>query len=200
LPRGKYKVFANIPFTITAAIIGKLTSGDNPPEDTYLILQKEAAYKFVGKPIGKTTQYSLLLKPWFEIKVIHKLRRTDFRPIPKVDSVLLRIKKREKPLVPVVQTQLYRDFVVYGFNQWKPTLREAMNKIFTDKQFSKLANNLGFSKSDKPTELDFGKWLGLFNYLAEHVQEDKQQIVHGAEKRLKKQQAGLRKIHRTGIR
>jgi len=36
LPLTAYKVFANIPFNITAAIVGKLNSGTSPPSDTYL--------------------------------------------------------------------------------------------------------------------------------------------------------------------
>lgn len=31
----KYKVFSSIPYNITAAILSKLTSAENPPEDIY---------------------------------------------------------------------------------------------------------------------------------------------------------------------
>jgi 16S rRNA A1518/A1519 N6-dimethyltransferase RsmA/KsgA/DIM1 with predicted DNA glycosylase/AP lyase activity len=43
LPRGHYKVFANIPFNITSAIVSRFTTAPVPPDDTYLIMQKEAA-------------------------------------------------------------------------------------------------------------------------------------------------------------
>ena len=48
LPLTSYKVFANIPFNITAAIVGKLTSGISPPSDAYLGMQREAADRFLG--------------------------------------------------------------------------------------------------------------------------------------------------------
>src|SRR5436309_11709430 len=35
LPRKPYKVFANIPFNITTAIVTKLTATDSPPEEAY---------------------------------------------------------------------------------------------------------------------------------------------------------------------
>lgn len=49
----KYKVFSNIPYNITAAILSKLTSSSNPPEDAYLIIQEEAARNMLEAPIIK---------------------------------------------------------------------------------------------------------------------------------------------------
>jgi 23S rRNA (adenine-N6)-dimethyltransferase len=121
LPREEeYKIFSNIPFNLTADIVTKITATFNPPKDAYLIIQEEAAKKFAGLPYGKERQYSLLLKPWFEFKILYHFRNTDFYPIPQVRVVLLQIKKREEPLIEEEQAKLYRDFIVYGFNQWKP--------------------------------------------------------------------------------
>jgi len=196
--QGKYKVFSNIPFNLTAEIIGKLTSALNPPEDCYLVVQKEAAEKFTGFP--KETQYALLLKPWFELRVIYYFQRTDFSPIPKVNVVLLRIKKRQEPLVKEKEASLYRDFIVYGFNQWKPNLKKSFKKVFTYPQWKRLARDLKFTLKARPTELDFNQWLGLFNYFLIGVPENKKQLVFGAEKRLKRQQSRLQKVHRTRIK
>ena len=191
----RYKVFSNIPFNITADIVRKLTCSPNPPEDCYLIIQKEAAQKYAGLP--KETQFSLLLKPWFELKVLHYFQKMDFSPVPSVDIVLLQIKKREESLVKKIYTQLYRDFIVYGFNQWKPTLEEAFKKIFTYVQFKKLSRNLGFDLRAKPSDLDLRQWLGLFSYFSENVEEDKKKLIYRAEFWLKQQQSHLQKIHRT---
>src|SRR3989344_6337013 len=43
LPHQPYKVFSNIPFSITGEIIRKLLLAPHPPSDSYLILQSEAA-------------------------------------------------------------------------------------------------------------------------------------------------------------
>ena len=50
LPRKPYKVFANIPFNITTAIVTRLTAEEYPPEDAYLAMRKAAAGMFVGRP------------------------------------------------------------------------------------------------------------------------------------------------------
>src|SRR5207237_2818480 len=70
LPRKPYKVFANIPFNITTAIVTRLTAAQYPPEDAYLAMQKEAAGMFVGRP--HESLRSLLLKPWFEVEIVHR--------------------------------------------------------------------------------------------------------------------------------
>lgn len=195
LPKQPYKVFSNIPFNITAPIIKKLTESENPPEDTYLFVQNESADKFCG--VGKETQASLLLKPWFDPSIVYRFKKNDFRPVPNVDIVLLRIGKRNQPLVALNDTQLYKDFVVYSFNQWKPTLKEALKNIFSDPQFTRLSNDLKFSSKSKPTELSFNQWFGLFNFFVKGTDLSKRAIVIGAESKLKAQQSKLDKIHRT---
>ncbi|NCN58459.1 rRNA (adenine-N6)-methyltransferase [Candidatus Roizmanbacteria bacterium CG22_combo_CG10-13_8_21_14_all_38_20] len=199
LTEQKYKVFSNIPFNITVAIVKKLTEAKNLPTDIFLFVQHDAAKKFLGAPNAKETQLSLLLMPIFELSITHQFKRNDFRPIPNVDIVLLRIKKREKPMVEQQNEKLYRDFIVYSFNTWKPTLKEGLKKIFTDHQFLRLAKDFDFSSSAKPTDLNFSQWLGLFNFFNKGVDIGKKSLIKGSEDKLKNQQANLAKIHRTRV-
>ena len=92
LPVTPYKVVANIPFNVTAAIVAKLTHAANPPEDASLVLQREAAERFMGQP--KQTLVSLQLQPWFNLSITYRFQRHDFVPVPQVDIVLLRFSKR----------------------------------------------------------------------------------------------------------
>ncbi|MCD6232910.1 23S ribosomal RNA methyltransferase Erm [bacterium] len=200
LPKKQYKIFSNIPFDLTADVVSKITSAKNSPEHAYLIVQKEAAKKFIGFPYSKKTQmYTLLLKPWFDIKVVYSFKKTDFKPMPQVDTVLIHIKKRKKPLIKRDQKKLYQDFIVYGFSQWKPTLKKALQKIFTYKQLKRLSKDLKFDLSAKPTELNFDQWIGLFNYFLIGVDENKKLMVYGSRSVLKKQQKMLQKVHRSQV-
>jgi len=198
LPSFEYKVFSNIPFNITADIIKKLINTENSPSDTYLILQKEAAKKFNGFPYtDKETLFSLLIKPWFKPEVIHNFRPNDFEPKPNIDTVLFRLEKRKKSLINNQEAQLYRDFITYVFNQWKPNAKESLKKIFTNKQLTKLAKNLDFNKSATVTQIKFDQWLGLFKYFLVGVEPAKKQFIIASTTRLEKQQKKLQKIHRT---
>ena len=156
----KYKLFANIPYNITAQILRKILDERSNLDEGYLILQKEAAKKFAGVP--RETLFSILAKPFFEFQILFQLRRTDFRPVPNVDSVLLSIKRRKHQLLEARDAALFRSFVKYGFGRWKPSLKLAYKQVFTYKQWKRLARDLQFSLNATPTELSFEQWLELY--------------------------------------
>lgn len=197
LPNNDFKIFSNIPFNITADIIRKITDANTPPVDSYLIVQKEAAAKFAGTPYGKETLFSLTHKPWFVFSVVHHFKQNDFYPIPKVNIVLLRIEKLKKPLINSDHTALYKDFLAYGFTSFKPTLKKGLSKIFGHVQFLRLADELKFTVSAKPTDLTSEQWLAMFNYFLIGVEPWRQKLVIGSLDNLNKQQAKLEKVHRT---
>ena len=114
LPQTPYKVFANIPFSITGAIVRKLLQDANPPKDCYLIMQAEAAAKFLVHPKANTLA-AILYYPFWDIKIIYRFARTDFSPIPAVDSVLVHFTPRSL----VANKSGYQDFIAYEFTHNK---------------------------------------------------------------------------------
>src|SRR5699024_10174219 len=126
----RYKVFSSIPYNITAAILSKLMYADNSPEDIYIILQKEAAEKYAGRPYSTESMRSLLLKPYFDFKIIRNLKRTDFIPVPNVDSVFLHIIKRENILISIDKEDLYYDFISYIFSNSGKDVKYRCKNIF----------------------------------------------------------------------
>lgn len=167
----QYKIFANIPYNVTADIVCKILWAPPVPSEAYLIMQKEAAQRFSGAP--KETQFSILAKPSYEIQIVRELRRTDFIPVPHVDSVLLHIRKRSPPLIREEDMSLYRRFVRFGFGSWKKNLKLAFKPIFTYEQWKRLSRDLRFPLDVRPTELTFEQWLGLFHCFQHRVSAEK---------------------------
>jgi 23S rRNA (adenine-N6)-dimethyltransferase len=158
-----YKVFANIPFMCTSSIIRKLFFCPNPPVDSYLVLQREAAERFAGT--YRECLLSLLLKPRFGFSIIYTFRPDDFFPVPGVEIVLLRIEKRRQALVYPQHKDRYREFISYGLRCGKRTIKIALKGLFSYTQFGRLSRDLDFPPKVTPTELSFRQWLGLFNFL-----------------------------------
>ena len=125
LPSSRYKVFASIPFAITTAIVSKLTTGVSPPEDAWLVMQREAAQRFLGQPVG--TLVSALMYPWFAAEVRHHFRRQDFVPQPGVDVDLLHLSRRSQPLIPAECEMNFRDLVSFAYTAWQPTVQAALS-------------------------------------------------------------------------
>jgi 16S rRNA A1518/A1519 N6-dimethyltransferase RsmA/KsgA/DIM1 with predicted DNA glycosylase/AP lyase activity len=135
---------------MTADIVRKLTEDGSPPDIAYLIMQDKAALRFMGKP--KDCQTSILLKPWFNITIATYINRYEFTPVPRITAVLVEFRKRDQPLIDPKLRQWFRDFVVYGYNQWQPTVIDAFKTIFSPKQKSILEKKLKI-KNLKPTDL-----------------------------------------------
>ncbi len=160
LPITGYKVFASIPFNITSAIVTKLTSGAWPPEDAYLVVQQEAAAKVLGEPCESLS--ALLLKPWFEPTLVHRFRPTDFVLAPRVEVVLLRLRKRGPPVIDPDDAELFRDVVVFAFTAWQPSVRAAMARILGRGGLKRIERGAGFDLERRPASVRFEEcWPSL---------------------------------------
>ncbi len=171
----EYKILANIPYNITADIVRKILYIPPVPSEAYLIVQREAAEKFSGNP--RETQFSILAKPLFDIQILRDLRRTDFEPVPAVDSALLWIKQRPSALVRKDDAFLYRRFVCYGFGTWKHNLKSTFKPIFTYEQWKHLSKDLHFPPDTIPSQLTFEQWLGLFECFKQRIPRNKQVFI-----------------------
>jgi 23S rRNA (adenine-N6)-dimethyltransferase len=192
LPATSYKVFGNIPFDITTAIVTKLTSASNPPEEAYLAVQKEAADRFMGQPRGSL--YAARLWPWFETALLHHFRREDFTPRPGVDVVLIRIAKRGPPLIAPHEAQLYRDFITYVFTVRQPSVGATLDHLAGRQSSSRHLRAAGLDWHTPPGSVRFEQWLALFHHFIESARARALARVAGADQRLHRQQHHLRGV------
>ena len=164
LPDVPYKVLGNIPFNRTAAIVRRLVQIDSPPQDAWLVVQREAAERFAGRPCSRETLSSLLLKPWWQIEIARRLRRTDFDPPPSVDAVVLWLARRTRPLVARSQAADYRRFIRSCFGRDGRSIRRCLRSDFTRTQIHRLGRDLQFDPSGPPRDFTFDHWLALFRF------------------------------------
>lgn len=188
LPSSRYKVFANIPFAITTAIVSKLTTGVSPPEDAWLVMQREAAQRFLGEPGG--TLVSALLHPWFAGQIRHRFRRSDFVPQPGVEVVLLNLTRRAQPLVPDEREEAFRDLVTFIYTAWQPTVRAALAMALRASACTRLERAAGIDLRRPPSALASDEWVALA--MAVHdIAPELPVAMRGASTRLEQQQANL---------
>ncbi len=159
LPANNYKIFANIPFSITAEILNKILLSDNLPQSMFLIMQYETAEKFVGSKFE--SQSSILFKPFFEIEILGDIDRTSFTLKPQVKIVFVKFTKRETPFIKDADKLNFYNFVIYGFNQWQPTVLDAYKKVLTYTQLMTIKKTLKIGDVP-PSQLSFDKWLLFF--------------------------------------
>lgn len=190
-----YKIFSNIPFNYTADIIRKLSDQKRLSEDIYLFAQKQVALKYLGEPAESIK--SLFIKTHFAPFITHHFKRNDFKPSPRVEVVLFRLRRLDKFLIDEKDLFEWKNFVVYGFSQFKSTLKESFGKVFTDTQFRRLAKDLKFNLQAKPTQLSIVQWMSLYNFFRDNIEAQKKNLIRDSYVQLLKQQNSLQKIHRT---
>lgn len=200
LPATPYRVFANIPFGITAAIVGKLTSGIAPPVSAHLVVQQEAADRFMGAPT--VTMQAATIFPWFTLAIEHRFQRRDFTPIPQVDCVLLRIDLRPEPLIPPDDRHRhhFEAMVAALFSAWKPSVEAALTPAVGPEVTKALRRSLGsqgISLANRPSRFPLAGWVALYRDLAKTPNAPWWQAFHDAAARLRSRQETLEKRTRT---
>ena len=196
-PSCRYKVFSNIPFEVTTSTINRLIRAKNPPDDAYLVVQREAATRFLGVP--RCTLVAALLFPWFEATLVHAFERRDFVPAPRVEVVMLRLRKRGPPLVESERSQVYRDFVVAVFTARTDSTGETLRLLLGKQLGSRLAQRL-WSIQATPSQTRPSDWVELFAATLRIAGDQLQWRVAHAERRLHEQHRRLQKVHRTRVR
>jgi 23S rRNA (adenine-N6)-dimethyltransferase len=157
-------------------------------------MQREAAERFLGQP--RETLAAVLLKPWFEPVIVHHFRASDFVPRPGVEVVLLRLRRREAPLVTAEESAFFGDLVTYVYTAWQPTVREALTRIVSRRTVAAIERAAGVALDQTPRALPFSAWLRLTAAVRDRSGEEIA-AVRGARERLERQQAGWEKVHRT---
>lgn len=158
---GRYKVFANIPFNLSADIVRKLLLAPEPPVSCYLFLEKNTAYRFMGMPQADESLTSLMIKLNFDMKLIHQFQPYDFEPMPKADVVLLRFLKKVDVL-PKDQQMSFQGFMERIFLSRKHELKGALLTVFTFRQVQRIKKDLGLNIRIKPSRLAFADWYKIY--------------------------------------
>lgn len=196
-PNEPFIIVSNIPFNITANIVRKITDEQSKLHTAYLIMQKDAAIKFLGAPHAHSPLLSHLLNINFEIKRLMDIDKSNYSPRPKFDTAFVSIKKREEPVFDRQTSEQFKDFLVYVFERRKSRIKEALKSVMSHLQVKIILNNMNISEDKEIKKILFIDWVGVFEAFASHAPEKSKLKIYGSYKRLLAEQSQLQKINRT---
>ena len=151
----------NLPYYITTAIINKIVSESNPYEITIMI-QREVAQRFMAKPCNKEYgSISVFLQYNFNIVKVCDVSKNCFEPVPKVDSMVIKLIKRDKEKVN--EEVLYK-IIKDSFQMKRKNLRNNL-KNYDLNSLEKLLNDIGKNLTNRAEELSVNDFI----YLASHI-------------------------------
>ena len=125
------KVVANLPYYITTPILMHLIESKIPFAEFVVMMQKEVADRIAASP--KTKAYgslSIAVQYYMEASVAFIVPRTVFIPAPNVDSAILKMVRREAPLVEVEDEEWFFKTMHSSFVHRRKTLMNNLQAAF----------------------------------------------------------------------
>lgn len=130
-PNLPIKVVANLPYYITTPILMHLIESKIPFSEFVVMMQKEVADRIAASP--KTKAYgslSIAVQYYMEASVSFIVPRTVFIPAPNVDSAILKMVRREAPLVEVEDEEWFFKTMHSSFVHRRKTLMNNLQAAF----------------------------------------------------------------------
>ncbi len=130
------KVVANIPYSISEPLFKKLLKIDF---DTAILLIGKKFYDL----FSSNSKLSIISRIFFDIKKIKDVPRECFNPRPRVDSVLIKLKKRKSKITKI--EQIIKEFILQNDKKVKNALKFAIKRveILTKNQAEDIMYKLG---------------------------------------------------------
>lgn len=124
LPQKPFRVVANLPFDRTTDLLHLLLDDPRTPLlRADLIVEWGVALKR-GLPWPSTLN-DIIWGSFYETSVARRLPRAAFEPPPAVDTGVLVVRRRAKPLIPPERVSSYRRFAAGGFRRGLRTVAPA---------------------------------------------------------------------------
>ena len=129
------KLVANLPYYVTTPIIVKLLKDGYNFKSLTIMIQKEVAERMAAEPGNKDYgALSLLVQYYCDTEIVRKVPPACFIPRPKVDSIVIRLEKLDKPRVEVQNEKLFFDIIRNSFNMRRKTLWNGVKNIGLSKE------------------------------------------------------------------
>ena len=168
------KVVANIPYYITAPILEKLLGtlrnpNPQPFDNIVLLVQKEISDRLCAEP-GTKANGALTIRAQYlaDCTEICPVPPSAFKPPPKVDSAVIRIRPRPFP-TPAKDPVRLGQLVKLGFSQKRKMLRNNLQSIVERDTLSAILDDLSINPQIRAEGLGVAQWVALSDAVDEKI-------------------------------
>ncbi|MEK7579663.1 MAG: 16S rRNA (adenine(1518)-N(6)/adenine(1519)-N(6))-dimethyltransferase RsmA [Patescibacteria group bacterium] len=159
----KYKIVGNIPYYITSRFLRTIFEKWPRPKLVVLTIQKEVAQRIVAKP-PHMNLLAVSIQFFAEPKIISYISKENFRPIPKVDSAIIKLTPRSK--FYILNSKSFFNVVRAGFSQKRKLLVSNLEKSgFNKNSLTANFKKLGINPESRAENLSIGEWIELSKIL-----------------------------------
>ena len=155
-----FAIIGNFPYNISSQIVFKLLEMREQIPEFSGMFQKEVARRICSKEGNKVYGIlSVLAQAFYEAEYLFTVPPSVFNPPPKVDSGVLRLKRKDNYTLPCNETLFFK-VVKTSFQQRRKTMR---NSLKTFNLSENLKANTIFDK--RPEQLSVSDFIKLTTYI-----------------------------------
>ena len=175
----KYKVISNLPFNITGRVLRMLLTERDKSELIVVVVQKEVGERIIAQP-PHMSLLSLSIQFYGQVNIAFNVKRNNFWPQPRVDSIVLKIKPNKSKIDKKIENTFFQ-LIKAGFSSKRKYL---LNNLFknaimnnywnigtlehgsTEKRKEKLLEifeGIGLNKKARAQELSIEQWIEIAN-------------------------------------
>lgn len=159
----KLRIVGNLPYNISTPLLFHLSQFSEHILDMHFMLQKEVVDRMVGSPA--TADYgrlSVMLQYRFDMEYVFSVPAESFRPVPKIESAIVRMIPRDSSARIVKDEALFSQIVTAAFSQRRKTLRNTLQQHLTASDFSALGIDPGLRAENLSVE----EFAAIANFLS----------------------------------
>jgi len=124
---GPLKMVSNLPYYITSPILEHFLESDLFFETMVVMVQKEVAGRLTAQPGSREYGVlSLAARFYAEVDAIRDVPKTCFRPMPDVDSTIVRFRCRRKTAIEGEEKEFLFRVIRAGFGERRKMLKNAL--------------------------------------------------------------------------
>lgn len=164
---GDYKVVANIPYYLTSKLLQHFLELATPPKFLVLMVQKEVGERVIAKP-GELSVLGISVQIYADAEIMRAVPKTSFWPVPKVDSVILKITPHNK-YPEIKDKKIFFRLIKLAFAGKRKQIHNTLTnglKLPKDKIFEML-KSAGIEPTTRPQDVEIGEWIALYKEISQ---------------------------------
>ncbi|MDA3798954.1 MAG: 16S rRNA (adenine(1518)-N(6)/adenine(1519)-N(6))-dimethyltransferase RsmA [Kiritimatiellae bacterium] len=163
------KFVSNLPYSCGTRILVDFILANKAPKHIVVMVQLEVAERIIAKE--NTSNFgllSLLAGVKYDSEIVKIVSPNCFWPRPDVRSAVVKLVKRETPLLTQNEIKTFRKLTKTAFSQRRKKVSNSLRKILENEVLEKAGINPG----QRPEEVNLDQWVALTKSFLERNKEN----------------------------
>ena len=165
-----YALVANLPYSITSAVLRHFLDSPRRPEQMVVMVQREVAERIVARPPAMSL-LAVAVQFYGAPAIALRVGRGAFVPVPRVDSAVVEVAVRVRPPLPEEEIPRFFALVGAGFGQRRKQLANSLaaRLPIPKERLLPALREAGIAPDRRAETLDVAEWLDLYARLRDQL-------------------------------